>query len=117
MVGRKCFMGLLALNLFFMWSIGGNKNLEWEIMVERPHILKCFFIVRYVRSASFIVYGSCLLWLQSSPFNENYLCVLWFTSFNFMAPIVRIEPNGPQTLLSHDNVTSNLSQVSWLEFI
>jgi len=34
-----------------------------------------------------------------------------------MAPIVRIESNGPQTLLSHDNTTGKLSQFSWLGFI
>jgi hypothetical protein len=34
-----------------------------------------------------------------------------------MAPIVRIEPNGPQTLLSHDDAMGKLAQVGWLEFI
>jgi hypothetical protein len=34
-----------------------------------------------------------------------------------MAPIVRIEPNGLQTLLSHDDVMGRLSQVGWLGFI
>jgi hypothetical protein len=35
-------MGLLVLNLSVLWSTGGNQNLEWEIMVERPQTLKCF---------------------------------------------------------------------------
>ena len=86
-------------------------------MVEHPQILNCLFIVRYVHSASFTVYGFGLLRLHSSPLDENYLCVLWFTSFGSMAPIVKIEPNGPQTLLSHDDVMSKLSHVGWLEFI
>jgi len=48
------------------------------------------------------------LQLQSSPFDENHLCVLWFTSFDFMALVVRLELNGPQTLLSHDDVMGKI---------
>jgi hypothetical protein len=59
-------MGLLALNLSILWSIGVNQNLEWEIMVERTLVLKHFFIVRYVLLASFTVYRFGLLWIQSS---------------------------------------------------
>ena len=101
-------MGLLALNFSVLWSIGGNQNLEWELMVEHPHILKCLFIVRYVHSTSFLFYGFSLLLLQSSPFDENYLCVLWFTSFDFISLIVRLQLNGDKTLLSHDNVMCKL---------
>lgn len=108
MEGREGFVGLLSLNLFVFWYIGGNQNVEWELTVEHPHILKYFFIVRYVYSTSFLFYGFGLLRLQSSPFDENYLCVLWFTSFNFKALVVRLELNGPQTLLSHDDVMGNL---------
>jgi hypothetical protein len=34
-----------------------------------------------------------------------------------MAPVIRIEPNGSQTLLTHDGVTERLTQVGWLPFI
>jgi hypothetical protein len=48
--------------------------------------------------------------------------VLWFTLIvnpfeKIMAPVVQIEPNGPQTLLIHDDVTDKLTQVGWLVFI
>jgi hypothetical protein len=69
-------MELLASNLSFLWSIGGNQDLEWEIMVEHPQILDCVFIVRYVRSASLDVYGFGLLRLQCFPLDENYLYVV-----------------------------------------
>jgi hypothetical protein len=108
MEGREGLMGLLALNFFVLWSIGGNQNLELELMVENPHILKCLFIVRYVHSTSFLFYGFGLLQLQSSPFDENYQSILWFTSFNFMALVVRLELNGRKTLLSHDDVMGQL---------
>jgi hypothetical protein len=34
-----------------------------------------------------------------------------------MAPVVRIEPNGSQTLLIYDGVAEKLSQVGWLDFV
>ena len=34
-----------------------------------------------------------------------------------MAPVVRIELNGLQNVLSHDDMMGRLSQVGWLEFI
>jgi hypothetical protein len=34
-----------------------------------------------------------------------------------MASLVRIEMNGPQTLLSYDDATNRFAQVDWLEFI
>jgi hypothetical protein len=43
-----------------------------------------------------------------------------FAVFQFasvMAPVVRIEPNGSQTLLTYDSVTERLTQVQWLPFI
>ena len=79
-------MGLLASNLSILWSIGDNQNLEWEIMVERPLVLNHLFSVRYVRSTSFAIYGFGLLRFQSSLLHEKYICVFWFTSFEFMAP-------------------------------
>jgi hypothetical protein len=34
-----------------------------------------------------------------------------------MAPVVRIEPNGIQTLLSYDNVRDDLERDGWCVFI
>jgi hypothetical protein len=34
-----------------------------------------------------------------------------------MAPIVRIEPNGLQALLSHDDVVDDLAVFGWVNFI
>jgi hypothetical protein len=117
MAGREGFMGFLVSNLSVLWSTGGNQDLEWEIMVEHPQTFKCFLIIKYVRSASFIVYGLGLWRLQCFPLDENCFFVFWFTPVKSMAPIVRIEPNGLQTLLSHDDAMGRLSQVDWLGFI
>jgi hypothetical protein len=34
-----------------------------------------------------------------------------------MAPIVRVEPNGPQTLLLYDDVNEDLKSQGWVDFL
>ena len=48
--------------------------------------------------------------------------MLWSTlvtnpSKNLMAPVVSIEPNGLQMLLTYDDVTDRISKVGWLGFV
>lgn len=46
---------------------------------------------------------------------SRYLCCFYLTIS--MAPVVRIEPNGSQTLLSHDDSTYDLVAYGWYGFI
>jgi hypothetical protein len=86
-------------------------------MVAPPQFLRCQFITRYARSVSSTVYGFGLLQAHGSSFDEHCFCVFWFTTYEFMAPIVRIEPNGSQDLLSHDDAVDSLVQFGWVKFI
>jgi hypothetical protein len=57
-------------------------------------------------------YGS-VLFSQTLP----VCCVCLITLPSSMAPVVRIEPNGIQTLLSYDDAREDLERSGWLVFI
>jgi hypothetical protein len=49
---------------------------------------------------------------QTPPF-----CTCWYIITKSMAPVVRIEPNGSQDILSHDDVVDDLAVFGWVKFI
>jgi hypothetical protein len=54
------------------------------------------------------------MWFQThSPL--RYSC--WFFMIKPMAPMVRMEPNGSQALLSHDDAVDDLVAYGWVRFI
>jgi hypothetical protein len=73
--------------------------------------------MRYVRLVTSTIYGFGLLEAQGSPIDEHCFCALWFTDCKFMAPILRIDSNGSQNLLSHDDIMDSLVQFSLVKFI
>jgi len=78
-------------------------------MVGPPQFLKHRFIIKNASSVSSIVYGFGLFQAQSPPFDQHCLYVFWFTTYKFMALVVRIEPNGSQNFLSHDEAMDSLA--------
>jgi hypothetical protein len=44
-------------------------------------------------------------------------CVFWYIVRKLMAPVVRVEPNGSQVLLSHDDIVDDLVHFGWIKFI
>jgi hypothetical protein len=49
---------------------------------------------------------------QTPPF-----CTFWYIVIKSMAPVVRVELNGSQALLSHDDVVDDLTVFRWVKFI
>jgi hypothetical protein len=49
---------------------------------------------------------------QTPPF-----CIFWYIVRKLMAPVVRVEPNGSQDLLSHDDVVDDLVLFGWVKFV
>jgi hypothetical protein len=62
-------------------------------------------------NAELILY---FVWFQThSPL--RYSC--WFFMTKQMAPVVRMESNGSQALLSHDDIVDDLMDFGWVRFI
>jgi len=90
--------------------------------LRHPQLLWFSFVIRYVSLTSFVTYGFGLLRLQCSYLYKNYMFIFWSAlvvnpSKKLMAPVVIIEPNGLQMLLTYDDVTDKLSKVGCLGFI
>jgi hypothetical protein len=49
---------------------------------------------------------------QTPPF-----CTFWYIVIKLMAPVVRVEMNGSQALLSHDDVVDDLVVFGWVKFV
>jgi hypothetical protein len=79
-----------------------------EVMVASSRALS--FWVTIIHANSTICFG--LARAQIPPF-----CILWYIVRKLMAPMVRVEPNGSQALLSHDDVVDDLVLFSWVKFI
>jgi hypothetical protein len=68
----------------------------------------------YCHSIVLMRLGAIALWI----FLPNPTCEFCVDSLPFgMAPVVRIEPNGIQTLLSYDNARDDLERNGWRVFI
>jgi hypothetical protein len=53
-------------------------------------------------------------WFQTyTPLHYSF----WYIVTKLMAPMVRIELNGSQDLLSHDDVVDDLVSFGWVKFI
>jgi hypothetical protein len=86
----------------------GFANLLHMFLIKRPsHRMSLYNVHCWARG-----YGS-VLFLQTLP----VCCVCLITLPSSMAPIMRIEPNGIQTLLSYDDAREDLERSGWLVFI
>jgi hypothetical protein len=73
--------------------------------------------MRYVKLVSSTIYGFGLLQAHGSHVDEHCFFAFWFTAYEFMAPVVRIELSGSQNLLSHDDAMDILVQFGWVKCI
>jgi hypothetical protein len=122
MAGHKDYMSHSVSNPHVLCFTGCNQGFKCWMVLGRPQLLQFSIVIRYVSPTSPVTYGFGLLRLQCSYLHKNHLFIFWSTlvinpSRELMAPVVRIESNGLQALLTYDDATDMLSKVGWLGFI
>jgi hypothetical protein len=69
---------------------------------------------RYRASSDFTELYLLFMYWKAKPPSHFLYCVCVITP---MGPVVRIEPNGSQSLLSHNDAISNIQEHGWESFI
>jgi hypothetical protein len=77
-------------------------------MLASLRALSFWFTVSHENST--ICFG--LARAQTPPF-----CIFWYIVCKLMDPVVRVELNGSQDFLSHDDAVDDLIHFGWVKFI
>jgi len=108
-------MGFSMSSTSVLCSTREDQHSKCGMITWYSQLLHISLNIRYVSLFRFEAYPFTPLNLRFGCSHKFYLTIFWFVPV--MAPIVKVEPNGSQTLLSHDGVIEKLSQVGWLDFV